>query len=260
MLRGIFAVRLTFSGGRTSPSRHPYGSDSYTEPRAPGSLGRGLFRENGQAQRRGEVVIGINLFELNKGHGRPPCTGVLEEVIEELELLGGQMVDAFAALHLMAFQIDLDCLQPHNPDVRSDGRSPDYSVDAGSQFLNAERFRDIVVGAAFQGLHLFLLGFPCRHDDDRYFGTFTNQLARLDSPDAGHLQIDQNHVRSRVPQILQRLLAASRVGYLESARDEGYSQSAPRLRLVIDNQDLRSTQFPPPSSGLAIFDSTGSDT
>ncbi len=49
-----------------------------------------------------------------------------------------------------------------------------------------------------------------------------------------------------MPQTLERLLAATRIGYLESARDEGYSQNAPRLRFVIDNQDLRNAQFTPP--------------
>jgi hypothetical protein len=57
------------------------------------------------------------------------------------------MVGGLAALDLVTFEVDLHRFQMYHPDVRSDGRSSDDSVDAGHQFVNAEWLGDIVVGS-----------------------------------------------------------------------------------------------------------------
>ena len=183
--------------------------------------------------------------------------GVLKEVVEQLELLRGQMDDG---LSRFTSWLSRSISTESSRTVRecAPAGPPRNGMDAGNQFLDAERFRDVVVGAVLQRLHFLLFRFPRGHDHDWHFGTFANQPAGLESADARHLQIEQNHVRGVVPQALQRLLAAPRVGYLESARDEGGSQHAPRLGFVIDNHDLRGVHRG--VTPLTAVPATGSDT
>ena len=119
-------------------------------------------------------------------------------------------------------------------------------------------FRDVVVGAALQNLNLLLFRLHRGHDHDWYLGSFANQAAGLQPGDTGHLHVEQNYVRSLAPQALQGFFAAARVGYFESARDEGHSQNTPCLGFIVDNQDFRSGRHG--AATLLLAPVTGSDT
>ena len=127
------------------------------------------------------------------------------------------------------------------PIVGGDG-SPHDRADARGQLAQAERLRDVVVGAELEARDAIVLARARRQHDD---GHMLQVRARLDDPadfdavDDGQIQIQDEQIRRAFGHRLERRVAApGDVGFGVGVALERVLDEAGDVSLVFDDQDM----------------------
>ena len=114
----------------------------------------------------------------------------------------------------------------------------DGGADARDQFANAEGLGDVVVGAEFERLHLFFFAFANGDHQNRQAGSKSADAAQgLNAADAGHVDVEQDHVDVAGVQQLQRFFAARRFSDLKAEFNERRAQGSADGRFVVDDKN-----------------------
>ncbi len=90
---------------------------------------------------------------------------------------------------------------------------PQLRPDPRQQFIHAERFGDVVVGARVESFHLRAILSAHREHDDRHLRRFPQLPAQIHTIHIRHRQVRHHHVRRPIFHQLQRHLPV--VGYAD---------------------------------------------
>src|SRR5271155_3685247 len=118
------------------------------------------------------------------------------EISQEFKFRGGQMHLIRLDDHTAPLEINLQARRLVWRDGFRAGNSPPECVHARQQFMDAERFDEVVIGAGVKSLHLVFLRAQDADYEDGYVKQFANSAAGLESADARHFEIQQNELDS----------------------------------------------------------------
>ena len=116
--------------------------------------------------------------------------------------------------------------------------APEERLDAAHQLAQAERLRQVVVGAELEADDLVDLVVARReHEDRRLRAGRTHAAEHLEAVDAGQADVEDDEVRGLVDGELEALLARPGDGDLVALLLEGVLDPASDGVLVFDDQD-----------------------
>jgi hypothetical protein len=128
-----------------------------------------------------------------------------------------------------------------------------HRPDAGQEFLDAERFGDVVIGAGVEGVDLLPAVQAAGQDDDRYRGPGAQLADDLDAVEVGQAEVEHDQVGVLAGGGVQGLHAVAGGDDLVLAGVQVDPQRPQDLRFVVDDEQPghRPTPFPPWSRGSA---------
>ena len=116
------------------------------------------------------------------------------------------------------------------------GRLPDRS----QQFVEIDRFGEIIDRTVAHGADGFADIGICRYQQDRQHGVFLTRAAEgFQTGNAGHSHVGNHHVEFPAAQDSQRLFAGSNRDGIEALTFQERIQKTALTGIVIDNQDAR---------------------
>ena len=119
------------------------------------------------------------------------------------------------------------------------GAAAQHGVDPGQEFLDAERFDDVVVGPQAQALDAVLLLAAGGHDDDRQRGpVLPHGLQDLQAVGAGHDQVQQDEVAGGLAGQDHPLVPVGRLQGRVARELQGIDDPLPDGGIVFDDQDF----------------------
>ena len=105
-------------------------------------------------------------------------------------------------------------------------------ANARDEFANAEGLGDVVVGAQFKRLHFFLFAFADSDHENGQAGREGADAAQgFNAADAGHVDVEQDHVDVAGVEQLQSFFAARGFSDLEAEFNERRAQGSADGRL-----------------------------
>ena len=165
--------------------------------------------------------------------------GVLHQHTQQFVLLRRQLDLTVADLDDAAHQIDRKIAGAEHRALAMDLQlMPQRRAHAGEQFIHPERFRQIVVGAEIERLHLARLIAAARqhHDRDAVVAA-ANHAQQFMALDVGQAEIE-NDERRILRQQFERDLAVGGFQDLVALGSQPHPQQFADRRLVVDDQDL----------------------
>jgi hypothetical protein len=141
----------------------------------------------------------------------------------------------------MTGEVDLDPLEVDDGRRRLERDcllgAPKEGSDPGGQLAQAERLRDVVVGAQLEPDDLVELGVLCRQHHDRHARFRADDPADLDARQLGQHEVEQDEIRALGPELCQCLAAVSSRDNPESLRLERVDERLAQGRLVVHDED-----------------------
>ena len=161
---------------------------------------------------------------------------------EDLELGRGEAHPSVAALDTPPLEVDQEVAVPDDPAahrVRQVAIRPaEEGLDPAHQLAQAERLRQVVVGAELEADHLVDLVVAGGEDEDRHLGAGRPDAAQdLEAVDAGEPDVEDDQVGRLVGRDVEALLARARDGDLVAFLLERVLDPARDRVLVFDDED-----------------------
>ena len=173
---------------------------------------------------------------------------VAEEEREQVERLRLDRQRLAVAQQAVAGEVDLDPPRSTTGRRRLDRDallgSPEEGPDPGRQLAQAERLRDVVVGAQLEPDDLVELGVLGRQHHDRHARLGPDDPADLDAGQLGQHEVEEDQVGPVPPEARERFTAVGRLDHPESLCLECVRERLAERRLVLDDED-RSCHSPP---------------
>ena len=135
--------------------------------------------------------------------------GVAHEGLEELELELGEADDLAVHPHLAGRPVDLEVAVPVDgrllgePGGRGGLAAAQQGLDAGTELLDAERLRQVVVGAAGEAPDLLVLEVVGGQDQHRHLGEVADALEHLPAVHLGQSDVEHDQVRPLLEEVPQ---------------------------------------------------------
>src|SRR5579883_462957 len=116
---------------------------------------------------------------------------------------------------------------------------PKDGMYTGEQFVQCERFRDVVIRSETQTLDLVVFLAPCREDDDSGTRPVSIQLtAYIEAIDAGQRQVQEDEVWIKSVVFSQCPVPVGCERYIESLVKKVVTEHARQRCIVFDNEDF----------------------
>src|SRR6516225_9274540 len=179
------------------------------------------------------VPVAPDLLEQHlPGEDLPGLAGQRDQ---QVELQRGEIEGLAVALDRMAGHVDDDVADLEH--LRGGLVGPaEPGPDPGHQFLGLERLNDVVVGPGLQAQdHVDGVGLGRQHDD-RHARFRADLTAYIDSVRAREHQVQQHQIRPGIPECLDRLIAVSYEGRLETLTAKHDTEHLGEGGVVIDDQ------------------------
>ena len=138
----------------------------------------------------------------------------------------------------MVVEVDdeLAMLEPARPFRGGRGSPAEGSLHAGEELREAQRLRDVVVGAELQAADLVGLGAPRGDEEDRHPAELADPLDDLPAVEAGQGDVEDHEVRMVVVEPPQRVVAARGDDRPVAGVAHPELEERGELRLVLDDR------------------------
>src|SRR5215470_16455279 len=201
--------------------------------------------------RGGELFVPPDLVE--QAVARDGLTPVLQEVREQVEFLAGEGELTAGLEDLAAATVHAHVAKGQLVRLLAWTRPPQHRAYAGQQLTQRERLGQVIVGAQLQPAHTidFL---PARreHDDGHVDRPSPELPTHVPAAQLGHHDVEDDQIRRRLHDLLQRLLAVEGAGRLVALVAKVVLEPTHDLGLVVDDQDARDGRSPFGATGSQI--------
>lgn len=110
-------------------------------------------------------------------------------------------------------------------------------LDTHTQFTEAERLGQIIVGALAEAGDAILLGTQGGHQDDRYMALLAQALQHVQAVAAGQQDVHQNQVKVLLPGQAQAFAAVVAEGHVKAAALQVRLQMRGQGRVIFDGKN-----------------------
>jgi hypothetical protein len=115
---------------------------------------------------------------------------------------------------------------------------PKQGLKAAGKFAELEWLYEVVVGPSVQGTVLIVVGVSSRdHDDPDLREDCSDTPAGFDSVEPGHVDIQQDQVKTRALHPCKRFFAVTRFRYSKTAHTQGSAKHPTQSSVIVNNQN-----------------------
>lgn len=163
--------------------------------------------------------------------------GVAGEEEQEVKFLGGEVDGAAAYGDRMRGGIDEEVADFDGRIAGALGGAAQMGADAGKEFLDAEGFGDVVVGAGIEGFDFGVLLIANGENEDGGAAGAADGAAEVDAGHAGHHEVGDDEVGMPFLEETEGLFGVIRGAHVVALGGERGAQDAGDLDFVVYDED-----------------------